>query len=102
MAANSSTSPLTPRPTTLSPPICPQSLAIVVSVNYCLVTEHCYPAQYDDGFDILTFLDDNKSQVLLENADLSRCFLAEDSAGVNLAHHVVYRAAESNFQKLKA
>ncbi|CAL5368937.1 unnamed protein product [Camellia sinensis] len=75
--------------------------AIVVSVNYRLAPEHRYPAQYDDGFDVLKFLDDNKSQVLPENADLSRCFLAGDSAGANLAHHVAYRAAESNFQKLK-
>ncbi|KAL7204999.1 hypothetical protein ACSBR2_018010 [Camellia fascicularis] len=72
--------------------------AIVVSVNYRLAPEHRYPAQYNDNFDVLTFLDNNKSQVLPKNANLSHCFLA----GAKLAHHVVYRAAESNFQKLKA
>ncbi|KAI7981370.1 putative carboxylesterase 18 [Camellia lanceoleosa] len=72
--------------------------AIVVSVNYRPAPEHRYPAQYNDDFDVLTFLDDNKSQVLPKNADLSHCFLA----GANLAHHIAYRAAESNFQKLKA
>ncbi|XP_028062186.1 probable carboxylesterase 18 [Camellia sinensis] len=72
--------------------------AIVVSVNYRLAPEHRYLAQYNDDFDVLTFLDDNKSQVLPKNANLSHYFLT----GANLAHHVAYRAAESNFQKLKA
>ncbi|KAL6961423.1 putative carboxylesterase 18 [Sarracenia purpurea var. burkii] len=75
--------------------------AIVVSVDYRLAPEHRYPAQYDDGFDVLKFLDENKSQALPENADLSCCFLAGDSAGANLAHHVAKRASESDFQKLK-
>ncbi|KAI8019331.1 putative carboxylesterase 18 [Camellia lanceoleosa] len=70
---------------------------IVVYVNYCLALEHRYPAQYDNGFHVLTFLDNNKSQVLQENADLSHYFLTSDNAGSNLAHHVAYRAAESNF-----
>ncbi|EPS65265.1 hypothetical protein M569_09512, partial [Genlisea aurea] len=57
--------------------------AVVVSVNYRLAPEHRYPAQFDDGFDVLRFLDES-SNVLPENADPSRCFLAGDSAGGNL------------------
>ncbi|XP_051148334.1 probable carboxylesterase 18 [Andrographis paniculata] len=74
--------------------------AVVVSVNYRLAPEHRYLAQYDDGFDVLKFLDD-RSDVLPENADISQCFLAGDSAGGNLAHHVAKRACQSEFNRLK-
>ncbi|CAI9769238.1 unnamed protein product [Fraxinus pennsylvanica] len=74
--------------------------AVVVSVNYRLAPEHRYPAQYEDGFDVLKFLVGEKS-LLPENADLSRCFLAGDSAGANLAHHVAKRACESKFKDIK-
>ncbi|KAL2236262.1 UNVERIFIED_CONTAM: putative carboxylesterase 18 [Sesamum indicum] len=75
--------------------------AVVVSVNYRLAPEYRYPAQYEDGFDVLKFLDE-QSHILPKNADLSRCFLAGDSAGGNLAHHVTKRACESKFTHLKA
>ncbi|KAL4564196.1 hypothetical protein LXL04_028252 [Taraxacum kok-saghyz] len=77
--------------------------AVVVSVNYRLAPEHRYPAQHDDCFDVLKFLDDedNRSTSLQENANLLRCFLAGDSAGANLAHHVAQRACEFNFRRLK-
>ncbi|CAI9293536.1 unnamed protein product [Lactuca saligna] len=76
--------------------------AVVVSVNYRLAPEHRYPAQHDDCFDVLKFLDDeeNRSKCLPENANLLRCFLAGDSAGGNLAHHVAQRACEFNFRRL--
>ncbi|KAI3496093.1 hypothetical protein L1887_38443 [Cichorium endivia] len=77
--------------------------AVVVSVNYRLAPEHPYPAQHDDCFDVLKFLDEeaNRSKSMPENANLLRCFLAGDSAGGNLAHHVAQRACEFNFQRLK-
>lgn len=77
--------------------------AIVVSVNYRLAPEYRYPAQYNDGFDVLKFLDENnkRDKILPENADLASCFLMGDSAGGNLAHHVAKRASESTFQQLK-
>ncbi|KAK2989298.1 hypothetical protein RJ640_026681 [Escallonia rubra] len=77
--------------------------AVVVSVNYRLAPEHRYPAQYDDGFDVLRFLDDegNGGKVLPADADVSCCFLAGDSAGGNLAHHVARRASENKFRLLK-
>nr|UXL73239.1 putative carboxylesterase [Jasminum sambac] len=74
--------------------------AIVISVNYRLAPEHRYPAQYEDGFDVLKFLDGDKS-VLPENADLSRCFLGGDSAGGNLAHHVAKRACQFKLNCIK-
>ncbi|XP_047322926.1 probable carboxylesterase 18 [Impatiens glandulifera] len=76
--------------------------AVVVSVDYRLTPEHKYPAQYDDGFDVLRFLDEeNQFNCLPKNVDLSRCFLAGDSAGANLAHHVALRFSKTNFQRLK-
>ncbi|CAN1787573.1 Probable carboxylesterase 18 [Linum perenne] len=64
--------------------------AIVVSVNYRLTPEHRFPCQYEDGFEILRFLD-GAASVLPPNADITKCFLAGDSAGANLAHHVAVR-----------
>lgn len=77
--------------------ICRHVRAIVLSVNYRLAPEHRYPAQYEDGADILRFLDrgglasaDPTAGAL---ADLSSCFLAGDSAGANITHHVARRWA---------
>ncbi|GAV89173.1 Abhydrolase_3 domain-containing protein [Cephalotus follicularis] len=79
--------------------------AYVVSVNYRRTPEFRYPSQYEDGFDVLKFLDadedDNGPFSLPQNADLSKCFLAGDSAGANLAHHMAVRAAQAGFRTLK-
>ncbi|CAH8363424.1 unnamed protein product [Eruca vesicaria subsp. sativa] len=69
--------------------------AYVVSVNYRLAPEHRHPAQYDDGFDAVKFLDDGEG-TLPANADLSRCFLAGDSAGGNIAHNVAIRVCRES------
>ncbi|XP_054785718.1 probable carboxylesterase 18 [Prosopis cineraria] len=74
--------------------------AIVISVNYRLTPEHRYPAQYDDGFDVLQFLDQNGG-VLPDIADLSECFLAGDSAGGNLAHNVAVRVCRNRLQNVQ-
>lgn len=74
--------------------LCRRIPAVVVSVNYRLTPEHRYPSQYDDGEEILKFLNENRT-VLPENADVSKIFLAGDSAGANLAHHVAVRIAKS-------
>ncbi|CAL0303518.1 unnamed protein product [Lupinus luteus] len=71
--------------------------AVVVSVNYRLTPEHRYPSQYDDGFDVLKFLDENGT-VLSKIADVSKCFLAGDSAGGNIAHHVAVRVCQQKLQ----
>ncbi|CAN6206272.1 unnamed protein product [Urochloa humidicola] len=68
--------------------LCRELRAVVVSVNYRLAPEHRHPAAYDDGVDVLRHLASNGLPVPV---DLSRCFLAGDSAGGNLAHHVAQR-----------
>ncbi|KAL8208692.1 hypothetical protein R6Q57_008104 [Mikania cordata] len=76
---------------------------IVVSVDYRLAPENRHPAQHDDGFDVLTFLDieDNRLKWLPENVYISRCFVAGDSAGGHIAHHVAQKACEFEFQQLQ-
>ncbi|CAI8593491.1 unnamed protein product [Vicia faba] len=74
--------------------------AIIVSVNYRLAPEHRFPSQYDDGLEILKFLDQNNN-VLGKSADISKCFLSGDSAGGNIAHHVAVRIPLEKFQTLK-
>ncbi|KAI9087896.1 hypothetical protein K1719_030226 [Acacia pycnantha] len=74
--------------------------SVVVSVNYRLCPEHRCPSQYDDGFDVLKFLDLD-GYVLPEIADVSRCFLAGDSAGANLAHHLAVRLCQEELRRVK-
>uniref|UniRef100_A0A0E0I4T2 Alpha/beta hydrolase fold-3 domain-containing protein n=1 Tax=Oryza nivara TaxID=4536 RepID=A0A0E0I4T2_ORYNI len=69
--------------------ICRELRAVVVSVNYRLAPAHRFPAAYDDGLAALRYLEANG---LPEAAavDLSSCFLAGDSAGGNMVHHVAH------------
>ncbi|KAI3995081.1 hypothetical protein MKX01_006618 [Papaver californicum] len=78
-----------------------ENSVIVVSVNYRLSPEFKYPCQYDDGFDVLKFIDEKQCKDFPANADLSRCFLGGDSAGANIAHHVTVRACNYKFQEMK-
>lgn len=75
--------------------------AVVVSVNYRLAPEHRYPSQYEDGLDTLKFIDARNYAVLPSSTDLSKCFLAGDSAGGNIAHHVAVRSSDHVFEKIK-
>ncbi|KAK9047814.1 hypothetical protein SSX86_033224 [Deinandra increscens subsp. villosa] len=77
--------------------------AVVVSVDYRLAPEHRHPAQHDDGFDVLKFLDveENRSEWLPENANISRCFIAGDSAGGHIAHFVYQRASQFKFKQFE-
>ncbi|KAF3321717.1 putative carboxylesterase 18 [Carex littledalei] len=69
--------------------------AVVVSVDYRLSPEHRYPAPYDDGLEVLRYLDSGgiQSEKVMEGIkmDSSSCFLMGDSAGANIAHHVARR-----------
>lgn len=70
--------------------------AVVVSVDYRLSPEHRYPAPYDDGMEVLRYLDSGgiQSEKVMEGIkmDSSSCFLMGDSAGANIAHHVARRS----------
>ncbi|KAL3655425.1 hypothetical protein CASFOL_001211 [Castilleja foliolosa] len=77
--------------------------AIIASVNYRLAPENRHPSQIEDGFDALKFIDSRNYDILPANIDLDKCFIAGDSAGGNIAHHVTVRACRnpSEFDKIK-
>ncbi|GAB4835497.1 hypothetical protein Ancab_000406 [Ancistrocladus abbreviatus] len=77
--------------------------AVVLSVNYRLAPEHKFPSQYDDGFDVLKFIDDNRRGIECwpGNADVSRCFIAGDSAGGNVTHNLGVTACGTEFKEVK-
>ncbi|GMI66555.1 GA INSENSITIVE DWARF1B [Hibiscus trionum] len=73
--------------------------AVVVSVDYRRSPEHRYPCAYDDGWAALKWV---KSRTWLESGKDSKVhvYLAGDSSGGNIAHHVAVRAAEANVEIL--
>lgn len=77
--------------------------ATIVSVNYRLAPEHRFPCACDDGFDTLKYIEAQNYAVLPSKTDLSKCFIAGDSAGGNIAHHVTHRACKDchKFKKIK-
>ncbi|OMO77804.1 Alpha/beta hydrolase-3 [Corchorus capsularis] len=73
--------------------------AVVVSVNYRRSPEHRYPCAYDDGWAALKWV---KSRTWLQSGKESKVYvyLAGDSSGGNIAHHVAARAAEADVEVL--
>nr|QAT94456.1 GID1b [Litchi chinensis] len=73
--------------------------AVVVSVNYRRSPEYRYPCAYDDGWAALKWV---KSRTWLRSGKDSKVYvyLAGDSSGGNIAHHVAVRAAEAEIEVL--
>ncbi|KAK1311544.1 putative carboxylesterase 17 [Acorus calamus] len=71
-----------------------ESRSLVVSVDFRLAPEHRIPAAYEDCLDSLAWLisTSRTDEPWLRRADRSRVFLAGESAGGNIAHHVALRA----------
>ncbi|XP_062198392.1 probable carboxylesterase 2 [Phragmites australis] len=70
---------------------------VAVSVNYRLAPEHPLPAAYDDSWAALKWVLANAAGSdpwLSQYGDLSRLFLAGDSAGGNIAHNLALSAGE--------
>uniref|UniRef100_M8BLP9 Gibberellin receptor GID1 n=1 Tax=Aegilops tauschii TaxID=37682 RepID=M8BLP9_AEGTA len=89
------------RATVHLPNLCRQfvklSKGVVVSVNYRRAPEHRYPCAYDDGWAALKWA---QAQPFLRSGEGARLrvFLAGDSSGGNIAHHVAVRAAEEGIK----
>ncbi|TVU44677.1 hypothetical protein EJB05_04126, partial [Eragrostis curvula] len=66
--------------------------ALVVSADYRLAPEHRLPAAHDDAETLLSWVRDQAAAAadpwLAESADFGNVFVAGDSAGGNIAHHV--------------
>jgi acetyl esterase/lipase len=69
--------------------------AVVVSVNYRQSPQHRYPCQHDDVYEIFNFIDSKNHSVLPSCADLTKCFVAGDSAGGNIGHHISLKACQN-------
>ncbi|KAL3505178.1 hypothetical protein ACH5RR_035019 [Cinchona calisaya] len=70
---------------------------IAVSVNYRLVPEHPLPAAYEDSWAVLKWVASHNSgqgseDWLTQSVDFSKVFLAGDSSGANISHHMAIRA----------
>lgn len=75
--------------------------AVIISVNYRLSPEHRCPSQYEDGISVLKFIDNLNSENFPANANLNHLFLAGDSAGGNLIHHVGVQLHTYKFKRVK-
>jgi gibberellin receptor GID1 len=73
--------------------------AAVVSVNYRRSPEHCYPSAYEDGWAALEWVH-SKSWLQSGKDPKVHVYLAGDSSGGNIAHHVAVRAAEEGVNVL--
>lgn len=71
--------------------------AVAVSVDYRRAPEHHLPVAYDDSWAVLQWVAshaDGKGpdEWLKNHADFEKLFLAGDSAGANISHHMALRA----------
>nr|XP_010943009.2 2-hydroxyisoflavanone dehydratase [Elaeis guineensis] len=74
-----------------------QSRLLLVSVDYRLAPEHPLPIAHDDSWAALRWVASHSGSGgpdawLAEHGDFLRVFLAGDSAGANIAHHMALRA----------
>ncbi|KAJ0257363.1 carboxylesterase 1 [Hirschfeldia incana] len=70
---------------------------VAVSVDYRRAPEHPIPLPYEDSWDALKWVFTHVSgsgpeHWVNDHADFDRVFLAGDSAGANIAHHMAMRA----------
>ncbi|KAL1223275.1 putative carboxylesterase 6 [Cardamine amara subsp. amara] len=74
-----------------------RSRGMVMSVDYRLAPENPLPAAYEDGVNAILWLIKARSDNLWAKlCDFDRIFLAGDSSGGNIAHHVAARLAATD------
>ncbi|XP_015696813.2 2-hydroxyisoflavanone dehydratase-like [Oryza brachyantha] len=75
--------------------------ALVVSVDYRLAPEHPLPAAYDDSWAGLRWAASAQDGWIAEHGDTAHLFIAGDSAGANIAHEMLVRAAASGGPRME-
>lgn len=80
--------------------LCSKANVLVVSVDYRLAPEHPLPAAYEDSWAAINWVGQDVHPWIKDHADLSRVFLAGDSAGANIAHHMAKRLGKEELQNL--
>ncbi|KAM0952525.1 putative carboxylesterase [Dioscorea sansibarensis] len=75
---------------------------IIVSVEYRLAPEHPLPTGYEDSWQALQWVvsETNDDAWLQNHADFGRVFVGGDSAGGNIAHHMVMKIGSSEGMKV--
>jgi gibberellin receptor GID1 len=71
---------------------------VILSVNFRRAPENRYPCAYEDGYRSVEWAQGMQGRIRLSRLGcdpLGKCFLAGDSSGGNIAHHVAVRAAQS-------
>ncbi|KAH9299210.1 hypothetical protein KI387_030892 [Taxus chinensis] len=89
--------------------LCKTAGVVIVSVDYRLVPANRLPAAYDDCTEAVEWAAKHaagKAEIAEEwllpaVVDFSRCFLAGESAGGNIVHHVGLRVADVDLDPLK-
>lgn len=76
---------------------------VLVSVDYRLAPENPLPTAYDDSWESLEWVyehmsGDGSESWLKEHGDFDRVFLAGDSGGANISHHMAIRLTECRDQ----
>nr|GMC83353.1 probable carboxylesterase 12 [Ipomoea batatas] len=71
---------------------------VTVSVEYRLAPEHKLPACYEDAWAVMQWVGQESDPWLKTHGDLSRVFLAGDSAGANISHYMMVKTGEDNSQ----
>lgn len=73
--------------------------AVVVSVNYRRAPENRYPCAYDDGWTTLQWVN-SRSWLQSRRDKKVHIYLAGDSSGGNIVHHVALKAVDSGIKVL--
>lgn len=80
---------------------------VIISLNCRLAPESRLPCAYDDGFSALKWMKEqaldgsNEQKWWSSHCNLSRIFLAGDSAGANIAYNVAARIGSSGINSIK-
>ncbi|XP_040376785.1 tuliposide A-converting enzyme 1, chloroplastic-like [Oryza brachyantha] len=75
--------------------------AVCVSVDYRLAPEHPLPAGYDDCLAALRWVLSAADPWVAAHGDLGRLFVAGDSAGGNICHHLAMHHAHPDVPRLR-